>query len=360
MAVHVVTCATALFAPTAFGAEATLCNDDFVAGSNAGFQDGFTADEAAAVRIAPPADGYPFTIEKIQLLYGGAEPGDGFNVNFTIFDDDGTSALGEDGFPGTVLGEQPAGLLSADDGVNETPLDTPVVVNDGFVWVAIFLGRAGLPSVARDEGGLDAAESNAIFAPGSGGWLTSETFGLQGDWIIRAVVDTPSSSTNDACDFEGADVITEGEGEGGVEGEGEGVEGEGEGNEGEGEPGALAVTSINPSSAPQGEETRVTLTGAGFDAATTFRVGSAACEGVQVQNDGAALCTVPGTLEPGTYDVIAQQGTASVVFPSGFSVTAGGCACSSAQTAAPFGALFVVALARTAHRARRRSLSLRS
>jgi MYXO-CTERM domain-containing protein len=72
-------------------------------------------------------------------------------------------------------------------------------------------------------------------------------------------------------------------------------------------------------------------------------VGSASCTDVEVENDGAALATVPGTLDPGTYDVIAQDGADTFVFPSGFTVQAAaaaeGCACGASS---PGGSAFVV------------------
>jgi hypothetical protein len=301
----------------AHAAPATLCNDDFTAGAQAAFQGGFAAGEGAAVKLEPPSDGYPFTVTAIQLLFGddGTTAGDGFNVTMKIFDDTGTSVLGTEGYPGAEMSAFTAGLLSSTDGVNQAILDTPLVVTSGAVWVAVFCDRDGPPCIASESAGGFDADRNAIFS--GGGWESSEFYGVSGDWIIRAVVDTPTATPNAACDFEG-DPIGEGEGEG--EGGGEGDVGEGEG-EGEGEPGALVITNVNPNEGVEGADVVVTLLGDGFTDATTFRIGSSSGKDVEVQSATAALVTVPGDLAPGTYDVIAQDGGDTFVFPSGFTVT---------------------------------------
>jgi hypothetical protein len=188
------------------------------------------------VKIEAPADGYPFTINKVQLLFGGDADGDGFNVILRIFDDDGQDAFFTDGFPGTQLYEQAeVALLSSTDGVNEAVLTAPHVVTEGAVWVAIMFQHDGPPSVANDNDGIGATR-NAIFSQADfNGWIDADPAGVAGDWIIRAVVDSPTASGNDACIFDG-EVAGEGEGE---EGEGE----EGEGEEGEGEEGASRAST---------------------------------------------------------------------------------------------------------------------
>ncbi len=344
-------------APAARAQEVTLCNDGFGAGDAVTFQAGFVLDEAAAVKIeAPPADGYPFTINKVQLLFGGEAEGDGFNVILRIFDDDGEDAFATPGFPGTQLYEQAeVGLLSSTDGVNEAILTTPHVVTAGAVWVAIFFQHDFAPSVANDNDGTIDGSRNAIFSqPTFSGWIDADTAGIAGDWIIRAVTDSPTASPDDACIFEGGAGEGEGEGKGG-EGEGEGGEGEGEGGEGEGEGGALVITSVNPSSQVTGESVRVTIAGASFSDDTTFRIGAEQCSDVDVQNDGAALCNASAALQPGSYDVIAQSGAETFVFPSGFTVdAAGGCACASSSspfaTVTALGALLALRMLRRRRR----------
>jgi hypothetical protein len=89
----------------------------------------------------------------------------------------------------------------------------------------------------------------------------------------------------------------------------------------------------------ENQTARITVTGAGFTSSTTVRVGSATCGDLAVQNAGALLCTVPSTLPPDTYDVIAQNGADVFVFPSGFTVDPAGapkssCGCNSSASAA--------------------------
>jgi hypothetical protein len=53
------------------------------------------------------------------------------------------------------------------------------------------------------------------------------------------------------------------------------------------------------------------------------RVGSTQLTNVSVQGETGAIGTLPSGVEPGTYDVIIQQGADMAVYPSGFTVTAG-------------------------------------
>ena len=55
----------------------------------------------------------------------------------------------------------------------------------------------------------------------------------------------------------------------------------------------MFLSSINPAQAIAGAETRVTITGGGFVEGVAFRIGSTALSGIEIQNEGAALATVP-------------------------------------------------------------------
>lgn len=305
-----------------------MCIDAFQDGGSASFQSGFGDGEGAAVKLSAPGDGYPFTILSLQFLFGddGTTAGEGFTVSARVYDDDGDSLLADPGFPGTQLGEETgASILSSPDSVSEVAFQTPVSVAEGDVWVALFVTHDGAPGIARDAGGIVAGK-NALYS--GGGWLDSSDYGLTGDWILRAVVDTPSTATNPACTF-----VIDGEGEGEGDGEGEGeADGEGEGEVDE----ALFITSVNPAVGSAGTETRVTITGGGFVDGIAFRVGATDATDIAVENEGAALATVPAGLAPGTYDVIAQVGSATFVYPSGFAVMSTSCgSCAGARGAWP-------------------------
>ena len=112
----------------------------------------------------------------------------------------------------------------------------------------------------------------------------------------------------------------------------------------------LVIRSVNPATAVHREDEKVTIMGAGFVTTTAARVGPATCGDEQIENAGALLCTVPGTIDVGTYDVIAQNGADVFVFPSGFSVAAGESppqagGCASSSSTAPESVLAFSALA---------------
>ena len=337
----------ALAAP-ARAADAFLCNDGFTAGNAAGFQTGFGPGEEAAIKIDPPLSAFPLTIQSALLFYGQNDDQSAITESIKVYAADGQDGTGVDGFPGTLLGTTAAPMLDSTSQLNQVAFDTPLLVTAGPFWVALHMERAVDPTTQTAPGpatdnGATRAGADAMFVAGV--WSESSTFGVNGNWVIRVEVNAAAAQSDGACRIDGG----VGEGEGGA-GEGEGGAGEGEG-EGAG---GLSITSVNPSSTAAGTEARVTLTGAGFADGVAVRVGSATCADVQVQNAGALLCTVPSTLAAGTYDVIAQQGAATFVFPSGFTVTpaVGGCGCAaaSADGTAAFALVVAVAIARARRR----------
>jgi uncharacterized repeat protein (TIGR01451 family) len=82
---------------------------------------------------------------------------------------------------------------------NTIPLIVPVVQDETFVVALTFAAAPDPtlgPSVVDDDDGIE-PNRNAIYASLGGGnyqWFANETFGVNGDWVIRAVVDCQSGS----------------------------------------------------------------------------------------------------------------------------------------------------------------------
>jgi MYXO-CTERM domain-containing protein len=163
---------------TAFAQE--LRNDGFETGSTAGFQGGFVAGEIAAVSLVPPQQ---VQVLAVRFLFGGAAGTR--TVTVRIWDD-----LAATTAPGVMLFEGDFQVVGSNDAIHEVDLSAMNVQVPGRFRVGIVFQHAGLPSVARDADGTIAADRNFIYADAGTGfqWFRSQTLGLTGDWIIRAVV----------------------------------------------------------------------------------------------------------------------------------------------------------------------------
>ena len=72
------------------------------------------------------------------------------------------------------------------------PLDaigaTPGQITEGnFAIVVCMPNHTGFPAIARDDDGLNFADRNWIGLT-DGSWISNETAGVQGDWIMRATI----------------------------------------------------------------------------------------------------------------------------------------------------------------------------
>lgn len=176
----VVTCTDVATGPT------ELKLDSFVAGGQAGFQGGFVAGEIAAVRLTPPG---PTAIDAVRFLFGGAA---GLrSVRLHVWED----AAGADA-PGVELFAEDYLVDASDQALQEIDLSTSGLQVTGPFRVGIELYDPGLPSVARDDDGTIDAANNFVLADGIG-WVKSSVLGLNGDWIIRAVIPGTSGGGGD-------------------------------------------------------------------------------------------------------------------------------------------------------------------
>jgi hypothetical protein len=163
--------------------------DSFVSGQPVSFQAGFFPGEMGAVRLEPTI-ACPCKVDHITLVYGG---GTGTNtLGVYIWDDLGVAS------PGTELFNGTANLTGSNDSLQQItlPVGVDAVLVDGPFRVGIEiqnLSPGGLPSLATDFGGINASK-NFLYAFSliqlDYYWDYSGTFGLTGDWIIRATIST--------------------------------------------------------------------------------------------------------------------------------------------------------------------------
>lgn len=189
-------------AMTAAANEVTIQNDSLANGSSGTIQAGFVAGEKAASWLTTPCDG---NIVAVQVFWRSLLG----NAPITIEDSIDIYRSGTFPEPG-VLAQEIGGPVLTDGVMNEyryldenntIPLIVPVVQNETFI-VALTFAEAPDPSqgpsVVNDEDGIE-PNRNAIYASlggGNFGWFSNTALGVDGDWVIRAVVDCQSTSTD--------------------------------------------------------------------------------------------------------------------------------------------------------------------
>ncbi|MCG3125538.1 MAG: hypothetical protein CHACPFDD_00362 [Phycisphaerae bacterium] len=189
--------------------EVTVLNDSFESGGSAVIVGNFVAGERAAVVLTSPCDGNIVAVQIGWLAGGAADPTVERFIH--IYEDDGSFPS-----PGPALLTLDAPLLTPGflnefrytDENNTVPIEVPVVTNQKF-YVALEFENptdvlGGTPSVFRDTNGCKAGK-NALFAI-PGGWLNFCSF-LQGDLVIRAVIDCGAAPTGACCKTDGSCVV---------------------------------------------------------------------------------------------------------------------------------------------------------
>jgi len=182
--------------------EVTLQNDSLAGGDSGTIQAGFAAGEKAAAWLTSPCDG---NLVAVQVFWISVTGGSGESIEDSI-DIYRSGAFPEPGdleqeILGPVLNDGFMNEFRYLDEDNTIPLSVPVVTNETVVVALGFLSAPNPalgPSVVNDQDGIETGH-NAIYASdGSGGffWAASESFLVPGDWVIRAVVDCSSSTTN--------------------------------------------------------------------------------------------------------------------------------------------------------------------
>lgn len=165
-------------------APVTLQNDGFLSGGSAAFNAGFVTGEMGAVTLGPVNENYQ--INEIRLLFGPVQPApnDPVTVNLRIYNDTGVIN------PGTEVFFNSFQLTPATDALHTLDISSAnlMMAAGASFRVAVELLHDGAPSIARDDNGITAGR-NWIFTGGTG-WVSSDSLGVPGDWIIRAVVET--------------------------------------------------------------------------------------------------------------------------------------------------------------------------
>jgi hypothetical protein len=169
----------------ALGVGITLQRDGF-AGGSAAFQAGFAEGEVAAVRFEPPGP-FPMTLNEVEFMFG--DVGVQSLVILYIWEDEsGANAPGTEIYSGGFMATGSSAVL------NSINLAAAGVQVNGPFRVGLEFTHNGLPSVARDTDGTIDAANNFIRANGVG-WYSSSVFGVTGDWILRAVVEAPTTDS---------------------------------------------------------------------------------------------------------------------------------------------------------------------
>lgn len=155
--------------------------DGYAPGGNRIFQAGFATGVSAEVTLGPVTNACQVTF--IQFLFGGTgTTTDTRDVILRIFDDSG------DAIPGISLYSGIFTVASSDINFQQIDLrgEMIMVAAGRRIRVALEMTANGLPSVAIDQDGTITNTSNWIHSGGS--WVSSASLGLNGDFIIRAVV----------------------------------------------------------------------------------------------------------------------------------------------------------------------------
>ena len=175
-------------------AEVTIKNDSLVDISAAVIVQGFVPGEKAASWLTSPCNG---DLRAVQVFWRSPAGTSGQTIHSRIE----IFRAGTFPTPG-VLAQEIGGPVLTDGVLNEyryldenmaIPLIVPVTANETVV-VAIEFDTAvdaSSPSVVRDVDGNQSGR-NGLFANLGGGanvWFNSSTLGVNGDWVIRAVID---------------------------------------------------------------------------------------------------------------------------------------------------------------------------
>jgi len=191
----------AMFAAgTAWSTEVTVKNDSLLNNSSGVIEAGFASGEIAASWLTSPCTG---NIVAVQILWTSVSP------NGSQIVEDSLDIYRSGSFPVPGALAQNIGAPQLTNGVineyryldenNTIPLSVAVTQNETFIVALTFADPppAVGPSVVRDTDGIQ-PNRNAIYADISGTffWLPSSTLGVNGDWVIRAVVDCPVVAQN--------------------------------------------------------------------------------------------------------------------------------------------------------------------
>lgn len=181
--------------------EVTIKNDSLTNFGDAAIVWGFVSGEMAGSWLTSPCDGNLVAAQIFWRSPGGVSAdvvGSAIHIYRSgTFPTPGAEAQT---IGGPVLQDNALNEWRFIDENNTIPLIVPVTANETVVVALEFADPPQPnvdPSVVRDTDG-NTAGRNTIYADlgTSFGWFNSSTLGVTGDWVIRAVVDCTTSSTD--------------------------------------------------------------------------------------------------------------------------------------------------------------------
>ena len=178
---------------------AVLQNDSIVDSSEVAIQAGFVANERAAAWLTATCDG---NLTAVQVLWMSTTGGSGQTLGDSIT----ISEAGTFPNPGNQLAKLVAPALN-DGFFNEFPVVPPIPMTTGSTVVVDFrffeAPPLSGPSLVTDIDGCQAAR-NGLYAIPPSLWFDACSFGIGGDFAIRAVLDCPEILFKDG--FESGDT----------------------------------------------------------------------------------------------------------------------------------------------------------
>jgi hypothetical protein len=164
------------------GADVTLQNDNFQSGDVAAFEAGFGLNDVGASRFIAPDAGRQLL--KAQVIFGPDSNPAGMMSTMTlkVYDDTAGGAA-----PGTELYSMDFQLVASSSALQEMDVSAGNVIVPQQFRVGLVFQHAGSPGLARDTTGTNHTAMNYIYDT-TLGWQTAASFGVQGNWIFRAVV----------------------------------------------------------------------------------------------------------------------------------------------------------------------------
>ncbi len=192
--------------------EVIVQNDSLDEGDQATICPCFAVSEEAAVWLTAPCDG---AIVGFQIFWRSQLGGSPVSLEDSVIVYEGGSFPN----PGAIKSELLAPALQ-DGGLNEfryedenqtIPINIPVTAGEEFVLSLKFFNPSSIlgPSILFDDSGIT-PNKNAVKTNGSL-WRSSESLGVTGDWIIRAIIDCAGGQIGSACLPDGGcvDNVTE-------------------------------------------------------------------------------------------------------------------------------------------------------
>ncbi|MCU0376733.1 MAG: hypothetical protein MUC78_00580 [Bacteroidales bacterium] len=159
-----------------------LQTDGYTDAASVGFQSGFLAGEEGAVTLGPVNN--TFQVTYVRFLFGGGGTTVNRDIKLKIYKDIGAAT------PGTLLFTSTYRMASSNTVMQEIDLrdENIVLAQGGSIRVSIEMTATGYPCIARDGDGTISETRNWVKET-NGTWSTSKSFGVTGDWIIRATVE---------------------------------------------------------------------------------------------------------------------------------------------------------------------------